>query len=92
MKNLKIGDLVVGKRRWWGEYEILDEKFCKEFGVVSGYDEHNPDRYYRVTFPFGTYLLYIDDLVLISQKSAESIPENNQEQEDAQNDWKVGEA
>ena len=77
MKNLEIGDLVVGKRRWWGDHEILDEKFCTELGVVSGYDEQDPDRYYRVTFPFGTYLLYIDDLVLISQKSAESIPENN---------------
>ena len=91
MKNLKIGDLVVGKRRWWGEYEILDERFCAHPGIVSAHDDHDPDRYYHVTFPFGTYLLNRDDLVLISQKSAESIPENNQEQEDAQNDWKAGE-
>ena len=77
MKNLKIGDLVVGKRRWWGEHEILDKRFCEEPGIVSALDEHDPNRYYHVSFSFGTYLLYIDDLILISQKSAESIPENS---------------
>tara|TARA_R110000824_G_scaffold154217_3_gene326187 strand:- start:952 stop:1185 length:234 start_codon:yes stop_codon:yes gene_type:complete len=77
MKNLMVGDLVIGKETWWGRNSFLDRRFCNNIGVVSGVDHRCPDKFYYVTFPFGTYMLQIDDLVLISKKGAESLPQNS---------------
>jgi hypothetical protein len=77
MKNLEIGDLVIGIQTWWGDKSFLDERFCAEPGVVSALDRRSPERFVFVTFSFGTYLLQVDDLVLISKKGAESLSQNS---------------
>ena len=75
-RNLKIGDLVIGRKTWYGQASYLDYRFSESPGIVVAYDD-NSLRFYHVSFSFGTYLLQESDLVLISQNGDHLQPENN---------------
>ncbi len=64
MRRFDIGDLVIGKKVWWGKTSYLDSRFCESPGVVSAFDKES-DVLYFVTFDFGTYRMQERDLILI---------------------------